>query len=301
MLASWIILLATLPVRAGEYFTEEISNPSIAVIHGWRHQDAALEMTITNSDIGTFSVPWEVNRDTCERLEFRLSDGSSVSFTPEERCTASVFSQLDKLINLQVTELVVVSNGTSESVSLAESDQVALANVANLSRNAFVLFQQEVARALGQAPAAAPTTPDAVPAPPPPLSTQPETPPIPIINTAATPTPAPPAPPPPAQSGTFDTGTVTPTAGQLVIVGDIREEFVSAGSQLTVEAINTGTTAVLSAQARFQFFSQDRIVDNRIAAFTPSDVSPGTTATATVLKTDQNWDRVSVSFIWAEP
>ncbi len=288
-----------LPAWAGEYFTEEVSNPSIAVIHGWRHQSDGLEMTLTNSDIGTFRMPWEVNLATCERLEFRLSDGSSVSFLPEERCTANVFSQLDKLINLQVTALVIVSNGTSQSVSLAESDQVALANVANLSRTAFVLFQQEVARALGQAPAAPPTTPDMAPAPPPPLTSQPNTPPIPIINTTATPTPA--APPPPAQNSTFDTGTVTPTAGQLVIVGDIREEFVSAGSQLTVEAINTGTTTVLSAQARFQFFSQDQIVDNRIAAFTPSDVSPGTTATASVLKTDENWDRVSVSFIWAEP
>ncbi|MEN9269294.1 MAG: hypothetical protein Q6L49_00855, partial [Thermostichales cyanobacterium HHBFW_bins_127] len=92
-----------------------------------------------------------------------------------------------------------------------------------------------------------------------------------------------------------------PTASSdqdFVIVGSIQEERSGAGSRLSVQAINRSTRTILAAQAKFDFFRNNQLVDTRIAAFTPSDVPPGATATAQVNKTDNNWDRVTVSFLW---
>jgi hypothetical protein len=84
----------------------------------------------------------------------------------------------------------------------------------------------------------------------------------------------------------------------LIIVGEIREERVGAGSRLTVEATNPTPFAVINAQARFDFYQGEQIVDTRKVGFNPSDVAPGQSATAQVIKTDATWDRVTVSFEW---
>jgi hypothetical protein len=83
-----------------------------------------------------------------------------------------------------------------------------------------------------------------------------------------------------------------------VIVGSIQEERVGAGSRLSVEAINRSTRTVLNARARFTFYRGEEVVETRVVAFEPSDVPPGQRASARVLKTDANWDRVTVTFQW---
>jgi hypothetical protein len=99
--------------------------------------------------------------------------------------------------------------------------------------------------------------------------------------------------------------TAPKNAGQnpeLVIVGDIQEQTVGGGSRLTVQARNTSPlSTVLSAQARFEFSRGNEVVETRTSAFDPSDIPPGATATAEVLKTGENWDKVSVSFLWDRP
>jgi len=142
-----------------------------------------------------------------------------------------------------------------------------LAQVANQSREAFVFFQQELARVLELLRQSDPKQSETAP--------QPGTP----VPTAT-----------PAESAA--------SPGDFVIVGSIREERVGAGSRLSVEAINRSTRTVLNARARFTFYRGEEVVDTRVAAFEPSDVPPGQRASASVLKTEANWDRVTVTFQW---
>jgi hypothetical protein len=192
-------------------------------------------------------------------------------------CQVNIFPQLDKFINRDGERLRLSLNGQVREILLTENDKIGMAQVANQSREAFILFQQELARVVTQLRSS-----------PPPQAAQPPTAPAPPLPPpqAVSPTPPPPAAPPPDSTQDF------------VIVGSIKEERSGAGSLLSVQAINRSTRTILTAQAKFDFFRNNQLVDTRIAAFNPSDVPPGAMATAQVSKTDNNWDRVTVSFLW---
>ena len=82
-------------------------------------------------------------------------------------------------------------------------------------------------------------------------------------------------------------------------MGDIQETPApTGGSNITVNAVNNGDRTAISAQARFEFLSNNQVVDTRTVAFDPNDVPPGASARAQVLKTEENWDTVRVSFVW---
>ncbi len=262
--------LAGSPAWGGEYFTEEVTRPSLEVVHGWREVVSGTQVTITNTSSGSFRVPLEIDladRTSCERAELVLTNKSTLPLGSFQDCILNLFPYLDKFINQEVASIRVTLKGATPllEIPLEESDRLILAQVANQSREAFVFFQQELARVLE-------------------LLKQP------TASQSAPPQPSAPASPTPAAAG--------PNPGELVIVGSIREERVGAGSRLSVEAINRSSRTVLNARARFTFYRGGEVVETRVAAFEPSDVPPGQKATASVLKTDANWDRVTVTFQW---
>jgi hypothetical protein len=254
------------PAWAGEYFTEEVTRPSVEVIHGWREVVSGTRVTITNTSPGSFRVPLEIelaDRASCDRADLVLTNKSTLPLGSFRDCILNLFPYLDKFINQEVASIRVTLKGPNPllEIPLSEADRLILAQVANQSREAFVFFQQELARVLEL-----------------------------LKQQGATPQPSAPASPTPAASG--------PNPGELVIVGSIREERVGAGSRLSVEAINRSNRTVLNARARFTFYRGGEVVDTRVAAFEPSNVPPGQKASASVLKTDANWDRVTVTFQW---
>ncbi|MEN9223146.1 MAG: hypothetical protein Q6M04_11995 [Thermostichus sp. BF3_bins_97] len=260
------------PTWAGEYFTEEVTSPSLEIIHGWRQEVYGITITITNTSLGSFQVPLEIDlddRDSCERADLVLTNNRTMPMGSFQECILNIFPFLDKFINQEVSSIQVTLNGAAPllEIPVEESDRLILAQVANQSREAFVFFQQELARVLELLKQSDPGESEIAqqPAAPAPTAT-------------------------PAESGA--------NPGDFVIVGQIREERVGAGSRLSVEAINRSTRTVLNAQARFSFYQGQEVVDTRVAGFEPSDVPAGERAFANVLKTEANWDRVTVTFQW---
>ncbi|MEN9204518.1 MAG: hypothetical protein Q6K70_01780 [Thermostichales cyanobacterium DRC_bins_46] len=266
-----LLLCLAQPVwAAGEYITEPVPNATPEIRHVWRGSVDGIPVSLSNTSRGSVNVPLLVQSTSCGPAQLLLSSGRVVELGMMNGCVINVFPQLDKFINREVDRLRLSIAGQVRELSLTDTDKIGMAQVANQSREAFILFQQELVRVVSQlrSPTPAPVTP-----------------------TPATPTPATPAPATPAP----------PTASSdqdFVIVGSIQEERSGAGSRLSVQAINRSTRTILAAQAKFDFFRNNQLVDTRIAAFTPSDVPPGATATAQVNKTDNNWDRVTVSFLW---
>lgn len=260
------------PTWAGEYFTEEVTSPSLEIVHGWRQEVYGIGVTITNTSLGSFRVPLEIDmedRTSCERADLVLTNNRIMPMGSFQDCILNIFPYLDKFINQEVASIRVTLKGPAPllEIPVEESDRLILAQVANQSREAFVFFQQELARVLELLRQSDPKQSETAP--------QPGTP----VPTAT-----------PAESAA--------SPGDFVIVGSIREERVGAGSRLSVEAINRSTRTVLNARARFTFYWGEEVVDTRVAAFEPSDVPPGQRASASVLKTEANWDRVTVTFQW---
>lgn len=269
------IAVSAAPTWAGEYFTEEVTRPSLEIIHGWRQEVQGITITITNTSLGSFQVPLEIDledRNSCQRADLVLTNNRIMPMGSFQECILNIFPFLDKFINQEVASIRVSLSGATPllEIPIEESDRLILAQVANQSQEAFVFFQQELARVLDllqQSNAGPSMTAQQPPSPEP----------------TATPTP-------PTAS--------TANPGDFVIVGQIREERVGAGSRLSVEAINRSTRTVLNARARFSFYQGEKVVDTRVVSFEPSDVPAGERAFASVLKTDPNWDRVTVTFLW---
>ncbi|MFQ3584274.1 MAG: hypothetical protein SNJ85_04970 [Cyanobacteriota bacterium] len=260
------------PTWAGEYFTEEVTSPSLEIIHGWRQEVYGITITITNTSLGSFQVPLEIDledRDSCERADLVLTNNRTMPMGSFQECILNIFPYLDKFINQEVSSIRVTLSGAAPllEIPVEESDRLILAQVANQSREAFVFFQQELARVLELLQQSDPGSSETAQQPP-------------LPEPTATPAAA------------------AANPGDFVIVGQIREERVGAGSRLSVEAINRSTRTVLNAQARFSFYQGEEVVDTRVAGFQPSDVPAGERAFASVLKTDANWDRVTVTFQW---
>ncbi len=272
------------PAWSGEYFSEEVTSPIIEVIHGWRDTVGDRDVTVTNTSRGGIRVPMEMTGNDCGAAEMSLTNGRIQPLGRMEECSVNLFPFLDKLINQEVTNfrVSVVNDTQIIEVPISEVDRQILARVGNQSREAFLFFQEELARVLDlfrQAAnpnviSAATPLPGAVATPTPQVLTTPN------VSTAATVEPS------------------AGTGGELVIVGQIQEEKTGAGSQLSVEAINPSEFAVIAAKAKFDFYRADQVIDTRTVAFEPSTVPPGAQATANVIKTDQDWDRVTVSFEW---
>ncbi|NJL98675.1 MAG: hypothetical protein HC924_07585 [Synechococcaceae cyanobacterium SM2_3_2] len=257
--------------QAGDYFTEEVTSPSIEVVHGWLTTIQGREVTVTNTSRGGLNVPLEIEGTGCGEVEMDVISTSQVQLLGSMRnCSLNLFPFLDKLINRDAAALrVALEGGSILEIPLDDDDRLILARVGNQSREGFLTFQAELSRVLELFQQANETAGIPIPTP--------------VPTVAPTPTPA------PAQSS------------QLVIVGQIEEETVGAGTRLRVTAINPTTVATLSAQARFDFFLGEEQVDTRQVAFSPRDVPPGEQATAEVIKTDSNWDRVTVIFEWLTP
>lgn len=268
------VLLSVLdtPTWAGEYFTEEVTSPSLEIIHGWRQEVYGITVTVTNTNLGSFQVPLEIDlddRSECKSADLVLTNNRIMPMGSFQECILNIFPYLDKFINQEVASIRVTLSGAAPllEIPVEESDRLILAQVANQSREAFVFFQQELARVLQLL-----------------RQSDPE-----VGKTAQ-------QPPSPEPTATPAASAANP--GDFVIVGSIREERVGAGSRLSVEAINRSTRTVLNAQARFSFYQGEEVVDTRVASFEPSDVPAGERAFANVLKTDANWDRVTVTFQW---
>ncbi|WP_051039726.1 hypothetical protein [Synechococcus sp. PCC 7336] len=304
--AGILAFVPALSSRAGEYFTEETTSSAVDIVRGWNHTQDTYTVTVTNSTRSRLQVPLEISgAQTCGLAALALSDGSTLSIgSLDSDCTLPLFPYLDRLINQQVETLLLTLDNQLVEIPTTAGDRLALARVANQSREIYLTFQDEVAKAVAfytgnSTPPTAPAT-AANPAP----STAPPTNPNESANpVAANPGPDPVAPP----TAPEPIATPAPVAAspapqpELVIVGEIREEAVAGGSKLVVQAINTSTLSVLSARARFEFTFNNEVVDTRTVAFTPGTVDPGVTATAEVIKTEQNWDAVSVSFVWDRP
>ena len=329
--------------RAGEYYTEETTSAAVDVVHGWTHTAGNFQVSVTNSNRSRLSVPLEIEgAQSCGLAAFTLDDGTNLSIgSLDQACTISLFPYLDRLINQQVQTLLLTIDNELVEIPTTAADRLALARVADQSRDVYLLFQEEVAKTVAfytaersqpssppvatssitesptsPAPDRAPPVPDSSsgpetesPAEPDPYTsdstvpsgeapsetevapseTAPQSPPEfdPIPDTS--PAPAPVAASPASQS-------------ELVIVGDIEEEPApTGGSRITVNAVNNSQRTAISAQARFEFLSNQQVVDTRVVAFDPNDVPPGASARAQVLKVEENWDTVRVSFVWERP
>jgi len=262
----------------GEYITEPVPATTPEIRHLWRTLVEGIPVSLSNTSRGGVTVPLAAQASTCGPAQLVLTSGRVIELGMMTNCQVNIFPQLDKFINRDGERLRLSLNGQVREILLTENDKIGMAQVANQSREAFILFQQELVRVVSQlrtppSPGAAQDSAAPSPAAPPPLQ-------------AVPPTPPPPAAPPPDSTQDF------------VIVGSIKEERSGAGSLLSVQAINRSTRTILTAQAKFDFFRNNQLVDTRIAAFNPSDVPPGAMATAQVSKTDNNWDRVTVSFLW---
>lgn len=273
-----------IPAWAGEYFTEEVTSPSIEVIHGWKTEVNGIEVTISNSSRGSIEVPMEATARDCGSAEMVLQSGRVLPIGSMDSCILNLFPFLDKLINQEVSGFrVALSNGVLE-IPVTEDDRLLLARVGNQSRETFILFQKELARVmdmLREATGGAPISEE-------------------LAQTSSSQSPTPLPIPTPESAAAANEPEVRSTSenAELVIVGGIQEERSGAGSRLRVEAINPTDYVVLSAVARFDFYQGEEIVDTRRAAFNPSDVLPGQRVTAEVVKTEADWDRVTVSFEW---
>lgn len=272
------------PAWSGEYFTEEVTSPSIEVIHGWKTEVEGIEVTITNSSRGSIEVPMEVTSRSCGDAEMLLLSGRVLPVGEMENCVINLFPFLDKVINQEISGFRVALPERVLEVPVTEADRLLLARVGNQSREAFIFFQEELARVMNMLRRASgdPMATDTAASPSSAQST-----PLPV------PTPESLAP----QESSAQVSTSSENA-ELVIVGGIQEERSGAGSRLRVEAINPTDFVVLSAVARFDFYRGDQIVDTRRAAFNPTDVLPGQRVMAEVVKTEADWDRVTVSFEW---
>jgi len=270
-------LLCPAVAAAGEYITEPVPATTPEIRHLWRTLVEGIPVSLSNTSRGGVIVPLAAQASSCGPAQLVLTSGRVIELGMMTNCQVNIFPQLDKFINRDGERLRLSLNGQVREILLTENDKIGMAQVANQSREAFILFQQELARVVTQLRSS-----------PPPQAAQPPTAPAPPLPPpqAVSPTPPPPAAPPPDSTQDF------------VIVGSIKEERSGAGSLLSVQAINRSTRTILTAQAKFDFFRNNQLVDTRIAAFNPSDVPPGAMATAQVSKTDNNWDRVTVSFLW---
>ncbi|GAB4212634.1 MAG: hypothetical protein OHK0012_07260 [Synechococcales cyanobacterium] len=301
-LAGLVMVLSAHPLWAGEYTTEAIPAAAPEVRHVWRTTIDGIPISLSNTSRGGLVVPLVAQGQTCGTAQLVLASGRVIELGPMAGCQVNVFPQLDKFINRDGTQLRLEVNGQVRAVTLDESDKIGLAQVANQSRDSFLLFQQELARVVAQirtpTPAAVPSPVAATvtPAPAIPAANTPPTPAPPVAPPVAVVQPSVPAPPTP---GVQPPPSANPGSSQdFVIVGQIKEERSGAGSLLSVQAINRSTRTILTAQAKFDFYRNNQLVDTRIAAFNPSDVPSGSQATAQVSKADNNWDRVTVSFLW---
>ena len=298
--------------QAGEFFTEETTSAAVDIVHGWSHTQGAYTISVTNSSRSRLTVPLDVSgAQTCGLTALGLTDGSTVSLgSLDEACSLTLFPHLDRLINQQVQTLLITLDNQLVEIPTTAADRLALARVANQSRDAYLLFQNEVAKAV----ATYTGPPSNTPAAPAPVSPTVETqsPPTAAAPPAASPaasapaverdfTPIPSAAPPATTTNAAAPPVIPNSEAELAIVGNIREDSIPGGSRLTVQAINTSNLAVRAAQARFEFSFNNRVVDTRTVAFNPNTIPPGTTATAEVTKTEQNWDSVNVSFVWDRP
>ena len=271
--------ILTAPAWAGEYFTEEVTSPSIEVIHGWRAEADGIEVTITTSSRGSIQVLMEVTSRSCGDAEMVLQSGRVLPVGEMNDCVVNLFPFLDKLINQEVAGFRVALADRLLEIPVTEDDRLLLARVGNQSRETFLFFQEELARVMEMLRQA---TGESIPT---------------AQSQSSTPLPIPTPESLTAQEGSSEIRSNSDSA-ELVIVGGIQEERLGAGSRLRVEAINPTDYVVISAVARFDFYQGDQIVDTRRAAFNPSDVLPGQRVTADVVKTEADWDRVTVSFEW---
>ncbi|MGK7906306.1 MAG: hypothetical protein AB4040_03640 [Synechococcus sp.] len=327
-------------VQAGEYFTEETTSAAVDVVHGWTHTEGDFQISVTNSNRSNLSVPLEVEgAQSCGLAAFTLSDGTNLSIgSLDQACTISLFPYLDRLINQQVQTLLLTVDNQLVEIPTTADDRLALARVADQSRDVYLLFQEEVAKTVAfytaeRSQAAAPSapasnppasaiatpatadtstqqapTPSEVPTPPSPPAADPSSSSSNVPTEQAPTSSEAPSSPPAANLPPETPPTPSPVAAspvsqtELVIVGDIEEEAApTGGSRITVNAVNNSQRTALSAQARFEFLSNQQVVDSRVVAFDPNDVPPGASARAQVLKTEENWDTVRVSFVWERP
>ncbi|NJK63740.1 MAG: hypothetical protein HC921_14570 [Synechococcaceae cyanobacterium SM2_3_1] len=142
--------LSTPPGWAGEYFTEEVTSPSIEVVHGWVGTAADRQVTVTSTSRGGINVPLEISGIGCGEIEMELTSGLTQPLGSMEDCSINLFPFLDKLINQEISLLRVAITTTDDvlEIPLGDSDRLILARVGNQSRESFVFFQRELARVL---------------------------------------------------------------------------------------------------------------------------------------------------------
>ncbi|MGK7913794.1 MAG: hypothetical protein AB4050_20265 [Synechococcus sp.] len=312
-----MITIASLPpqLNAGEYFVEETTSSVVDEVHGWTHTEGQYTISVTNSNRSQLSVPLEVEgAQSCGLASFSLTDGNTLTIgSLDQACTIPLFPFLDRLINQQVQALVLSVDGQRLEIPTTDADRLALARVGDRSRDVYLLFQEEVAKAVAfytnqpgtsntddpDTAASASPVPNSEPSLAPAPEPAPE--PTPVAEANSSPnsgleTSSSPGPAPTPNSQAAVDGD-TPAA--LEIVGDIGEQVAPAGgSQITVNAVNNGGQTAIAAQARFEFLSNNQVIDTRTVAFEPNDVPAGESARAQVLKTETNWDTVRVSFVW---
>ncbi len=93
------------PTWAGEYFTEEVTSPSLEIVHGWRQEVYGIGVTITNTSLGSFRVPLEIDmedRTSCERADLVLTNNRIMPMGSFQDCILNIFPYLDKFINQEV-------------------------------------------------------------------------------------------------------------------------------------------------------------------------------------------------------
>ncbi|MEM8715839.1 MAG: hypothetical protein AAGE92_08685, partial [Cyanobacteria bacterium P01_G01_bin.4] len=308
------IAALTPQLNAGEYSVEETTSSVVDEVHSWTHTEGDYTISVTNSNRSQLSVPLEVTgAQSCGLASFTLTDGNTLTIgSLDQACTIPLFPFLDRLINQQVQALILSVDGQRLEIPTTDADRLALARVGDRSRDVYLLFQEEVAKAVafytnqpGTETNTPATAPPNVPTPEPSLAPAPEPnpEPTPVAEASASSssgqdsnssqeTPPPPEPTPtPEPQAAADADS--PAA--LEIVGNIGEQVVPAGgSRITVNAVNNGGQTAIAAQARFEFLSNNQVVDTRTVAFEPNDVPAGESARAQVLKTEANWDTVRV-------
>jgi len=82
------------PTWAGEYFTEEVTSPSLEIIHGWRQEVYGIGVTITNTSLGSFQVPLEIDledRNSCEQADLVLTNNRTMPMGSFQDCILNIF------------------------------------------------------------------------------------------------------------------------------------------------------------------------------------------------------------------
>ncbi|MEM9569080.1 MAG: hypothetical protein AAF974_12320 [Cyanobacteria bacterium P01_E01_bin.34] len=306
-------------LNAGEYSIEETTSSVVDEVHSWTHTEGGYTISVTNSNRSQLSVPLDVDgAQSCGLAAFTLTDGNTLTIgSLDQACTIPLFPFLDRLINQQVQALVLSVDGQRLEIPTTDADRLALARVGDRSRDVYLLFQEEVAKAVAfytnqpgtdaeasdsEAPNAAASAPPSAPIPEPSLAPAPEPNPeaTPVAEASASSSSGQETPPVPEPAPDPQAAVDSPAA--LEIVGNIGEQVVPAGgSRITVNAVNNGGQTAIAAQARFEFLSNNQVIDTRTVAFEPNDVPAGESARAQVLKTETNWDTVRVSFVWERP